>query len=85
MSGFYEVWEHYKLGSKKCRPATDYLKYSEFPQELVRGQLPRSHGMSYCLCREVMKGTGDVMGLDLLADNPDRSYADLVKETEGLE
>lgn len=79
----YEVWELYHYGSKKSRFVE--LRYTEGEQKLVRGGLPRSHGMSYLYCRQYFKSLGDVMGLDLLLEHPEKSYSELVELTKNEE
>lgn len=62
--GFYEIHEHYKLNSKKTRLATNYLQWTQGQQELIKGQLPRTHGISYYYARQQLQQLGEEMGLE---------------------
>ena len=81
---FIEEWEYYKYGSKKAR-FVQLIYVPNREQELIKGHLPQTHGMSYFYCREYFKQLGDKMGLDLLAERPDLDYSDLVELTKNME
>ena len=85
MNHFYELWEHYIPDSKAQRPSLNYLRTAEREQELINGQLPRSHGYSYLLTRSIMEGLGDEMGINFLLNHPELNYKQCVEATRCLE
>lgn len=79
-----EKYEFIRYGTEKMRFAGIVATLGE--QMLMDGKLPISHGYSYLFCRETyQKDFGFKMGLDLLLENPNVPYKELVKQTEGLE
>ena len=82
---FIEVWEHYQFGTRAERFVE--LRYTKgISQCLVKGSLPKSHGISYFYMREqCKKDLGEKMSLDLLAENPNMPYSELVELTKNYE
>jgi hypothetical protein len=75
----YEKKDYWRYGSNTDR--FQGLAYMEGDQELVKGRLPETHGISYLYAREQKKKELKmVMGLDYLAAHPEKTYEECMKE-----
>ena len=80
---FIEIWEHYQFGTNAQRFVE--LRFSnDNGQYLVKGGLPRSHGISYYYMREqCKKDFGEVMGLDALLSG-NEELIEIAKKTKDI-
>lgn len=62
MTGFYEKWEYY--GKQEHEKRFVSLHYNPNRKEqLINGEMPKTHGYSYLLTRIQLEELGEEMGL----------------------